>query len=76
MDLDQFFDDQPLFHAAKTKPIEDQYVGNILAILLFLMFQVTILRLWNGPKDAPAALLSELILVCHIYIGYQLAQSM
>ncbi len=76
MDIEQFFDDQPIFRAAKPKPIEDHHVGNIFALLLFAMFQLTILRLWKGPKDAPALLLSEVILVCHIYIGYQLAQSM
>ncbi len=76
MDLDQFLDDQTLFHAAKAKPIEDHHVGNIFALLLFAMFQLTMIRLWKGPKDAPALLFSELILVCHIYIGYQLAQSM
>lgn len=76
MDLEQFFDEKPIFRAGKQKPIEDDHVGNIFALLLFTMFQLSILRNWNSPKDGLTILFVELILVCHIYIGYQLAQSM
>jgi hypothetical protein len=76
MDLDQFYDAHALYEMSKQKPVEDRYVENIFAILLFLMFQLTIVRNWNSPKDSLVILLMELVLVCHIYIGYQLAQSM
>jgi hypothetical protein len=56
--------------------VEDRYVENIFAFLLFLMFQLTILRNWNSPKDNLVVLLVELVILCHVYIGYQLAQSM